>query len=110
MQAKSEVTLKFSGSLPEAKPAANKKVEVSLTDQNGVVFTALINAKSWRKAETNTSEFADWAGAISGKLGQRTENGFEVVDAGLQIFEKKAKEPKPDVEAEATGEVTGVAS
>jgi hypothetical protein len=110
MQAKSEVTIKFSGSLPEAKPAANKKVEVSLTDQNGVVFTALINAKSWRKAETNTSEFADWAGAISGKLGQRTENGFEVVDAGLQIFEKKAKEPKPDVEAEATGEVTGVAS
>ncbi|MFN6496200.1 MAG: hypothetical protein RMX65_004030 [Nostoc sp. DedQUE01] len=61
-------------------------------------------------AETNTSEFADWAGSISGKLGQRTENGFEVVDAGLQIFEKKAKEPKPDVEAEATGEVTGVAS
>ena len=98
MQAKSEVTIKFSGSLPEAKPAANKKVEVSLTDQNGVVFTALINAKSWRKAETNTSEFADWAGAISGKLGQRTENGFEVVDAGLQIFEKKAKEPKPDAE------------
>lgn len=110
MQAKSEVTLKFSGSLPEAKPAENKKVEVSLTDQNGVVFTALINAKSWRKAETNTTEFADWAGAISGKLGQRTENGFEVVDAGLQIFEKKTKEPKPDVEAEATGEVTGVAS
>jgi hypothetical protein len=98
MQAKSEVTLKFSGELPTATPAANKKVEVSLTDQNGVVFTALINAKSWRKAETNTSEFADWAGAISGKLGQRTENGFEVVDAGLQIFEKKAKEPKPDVE------------
>jgi len=110
MQAKSEVILKFSGSLPEAKPAANKKVEVSLTDQNGVVFTALINAKSWRKAETNTTEFADWAGAISGKLGQRTDSGFEVVDAGLQIFEKKAKEPKSDVEAEAASEVTGVAS
>ncbi|MBD2472145.1 hypothetical protein [Nostoc sp. FACHB-145] len=98
MQAKSEVTIKFSGELPTATPAANKKVEVSLTDQNGIVFTALINAKSWRKAETNASEFADWAGAISGKLGQRTKNGFEVVDAGLQIFEKKAKEPKPDAE------------
>ncbi|MBU7584428.1 MAG: hypothetical protein KAF91_16185 [Nostoc sp. TH1S01] len=96
MQVKSEVTIKFSGELPTATPAANKKVEVSLTDQNGVVFTALINAKSWRKAETNTAEFADWAGAISGKLGQRTENGFEVVDAGIQIFEKKAKEPKPE--------------
>jgi hypothetical protein len=51
MQVRSEVTIKFSGELPTATPAANKKVEVSLTDQNGVVFTALINAKSWRKAE-----------------------------------------------------------
>jgi hypothetical protein len=77
-------------------PIDSTKVEVSLTDQNGIVFTALINAKSWRKAETNASEFGDWAGAISGKLGQRTDNGFEVVDAGIQIFQKKAKEPKPE--------------
>lgn len=97
MSVKSEVTIKFSGSLPTAIPAANKKVEIELTDQNGIVFTAQVNAKSWRKAETSASEFADWAGAVSGKLGQRTENGFEVIDAGIQIFEKKVKEVKPDV-------------
>ncbi|OUL32380.1 hypothetical protein [Nostoc sp. 106C] len=94
MEARSEITIKFSGSLPTAKPAPNKKVEIELTDQNGITFTALLNAKSWRKAETNASEFADWAGAISGKLGQRTDNGFEVVEAGVQIFEKKKKEEK----------------
>ncbi|NEU83747.1 hypothetical protein [Nostoc sp. UIC 10630] len=96
MEAKSEVTIKFSGELPTATPAANKKVAIELTDQNGIVFTAQVNAKSWRKAETNASEFGDWAGAISDKLGQRTSNGFEVVDAGIQIFQKKAKEPKPE--------------
>ncbi len=48
--ARSEITLKFN-ELPEVKPAANKKVEILLTDQNGVTFSALINAKSWRKAE-----------------------------------------------------------
>lgn len=53
--------------------------------------------KASRLAETNASEFADWAGAVSGKLGQRTSNGFEIVDAGIQLFEKKAKEVKPDV-------------
>ena len=94
-EAKSEITLKFN-SLPEAQPAANKKVEISLTDQNGVVFTALINAKSWRKAETDATTFSDWGGAVSGKLGQSTENGFEVVDAGIKVFEKKAKEPSPE--------------
>jgi hypothetical protein len=93
---KSEITLKFN-ELPEAKPAPNKKVEVTLTDQNGVVFTALINAKSWRKAEADVAAFSDWGGSVSGKLGQATENGFEVVDAGIKIFEKKAKEPQPEV-------------
>ena len=55
--------------------------------------------KASRLAETSASEFADWAGAVSGKLGQRTENGFEVIDAGIQLFEKKAKEVKSDVGA-----------
>jgi hypothetical protein len=99
MEIKSEVTIKFSGSLPTATPLQNKKVAIELTDQNGIVFAAQVNAKSWRKAETSASEFGDWAGAVSGKLGQRTENGFEVVDAGIQIFEKKANVVKPEVGA-----------
>lgn len=51
-EARSEVTLKFN-SPPEATPAVNKKVKIRLTDQNGVTFIALINAKSWRKAEAD---------------------------------------------------------
>ncbi len=66
MEARSEITLKFSGSLPQATPAANKKVEIELTDQNGIIFTALINAKSCRKAEANVAEFESWAGVVSG--------------------------------------------
>ncbi len=38
----------------------------------------------------------DWGGAVSGKLGQPTDNGFEVVDAGIKVFEKKANVPKPE--------------
>ena len=94
-EARSEITLKFS-ELPDAIPAPNKKVEIRLTDQNGIVFTALINAKSWRKAEADVVAFEEWGGAVSGKLGQQTDGGFEVVDAGIKVFEKKAKEPKPD--------------
>jgi len=89
-QARSEITLKFN-ELPSATPAANKKVGITLTDQNGIVFIALINAKSWRKAEADAAAFCDWGGAVSGKLGQRTADGFEVVEAGVRIFEKKPK-------------------
>lgn len=95
-EAKSEITLKFN-ELPEAKPAENKKVEITFTDQNEIIFTALINAKSWRKAEGDAAAFSDWGEAVSGKLGQATENGFQVVDAGIKVFEKKAKEPQPEV-------------
>ncbi len=95
MQARSEVTIKFSGSLPPATPVEGKKVEVTLSDQNGIIFTAQVNAKSWRKAEASVAEFADWAGMIAGKLG-RSDKGFEIIDAGVQIFEKKAKEAKPE--------------
>jgi hypothetical protein len=35
-----------------------------------------------------------WAGAISGKLSQGSQ-GLEIVDAGIQIFEKKSK-PSPE--------------
>lgn len=99
MEAKSEVIIKFSGSLPTATPAENKKVEISLTDQNGIVFSAQINAKSWRKAEANVAEFADWAGTVSGKLGKGQDGSFLVIDAGVQIFEKKPKEVKAEVGA-----------
>jgi hypothetical protein len=54
--AKSEIVLKFS-ELPQAKPLPDKKVGVELTDQNGIAFTAILNAKSWRKAEANAAEF-----------------------------------------------------
>ena len=42
-----------------------------------------------------------WAGAISGKLSQGS-HGLEIVDAGIQIFEKKLK-PSPE---ESVGEDT----
>ena len=89
-QARSEITLKFN-ELPQVKPTENKKVEITLADQNGVTFTALVNAKSWRKAEADAANFNEWGGAVSGKLGQRTADGFEVVEAGVRIFEKKPK-------------------
>ncbi|MEH2164374.1 MAG: hypothetical protein V7K38_25835 [Nostoc sp.] len=95
---RSEVIIKFSGALPTAKPAPNNKMEITLTDNNGVNFVAFIKAKTWHKAEVTTSQLPNWAGSISGKLGPRLRNAFEVLDAGIQIFEKKAKPPKDETE------------
>jgi hypothetical protein len=93
---RSEVIIKFSGALPTAKPAPNNKMEITLTDNNGVNFVAFIKAKTWRKAQDTTAQFPEWAGSISGKLGPRLRNAFEVLDAGIQIFENKPKPPKDE--------------
>ena len=45
-------------------------------------------------------EFEDWVGALSGKIPQISTDGVgELQGAGLQVFEKKKKEPKPDEQA-----------
>lgn len=106
-EAKSEIRLKFN-QLPEAKPVANKKVELSLTNQNGVVFTALIDAKSWCKAEADVATFSDWGRDVSGKLGQPTTNGFEVIEAGIKVFENKPKESKPEDAANSCADTASI--
>lgn len=53
-----------------------------------------MNPKSWKKAEASVAQFAEWGGMISGKLG-KTEQGLEIIDAGIQIFEKKSRPQEP---------------
>ena len=87
--AKSEIILKIS-QLPEAKPAPNNKIEVRITDQNDITFTALLNLKSWKKAVAASETFSSWVGTINGKLAQNNK-GLQILDAGIVIFEKKEK-------------------
>ncbi len=48
-------------------------------------------------------EYEDWVGALSGKIAQITTEGvIELEGAGLQVFEKKKKEPLPDVDKRST--------
>ncbi len=99
-EAKSEITLKFS-ELPSAKELPDKKVELEFTDQNGLTFTAVVNGKSWRKASTQASEFESWSGAVSGKLG-KSENGLQILEGGVQVFEKASKNKPPAEEPSVT--------
>ncbi len=91
--AKAEVTLKFS-EMPIARAIGNGRVAIKLQDEaSGLVFTASLKSKTWKKSAQKMEEYASWVGALSGKLGERTEGGFVLVDAGVQVFEKKPKAP-----------------
>ena len=104
-EARAEITLKFN-TIPEVRELPKGRVEFYLKAQSGVVFTVNIKGKSWRKASENMQQFSNWVAAVGGKLGNPTPSGFEVADAGLQVFEKKAKQPKPTDEALMTPEAS----
>ena len=88
---RSEITLKFN-EIPTADPAPDKKLRVTLSDENGNKFVTLLNAKSYKKAIEAAATYPLYAGSISGKLGKLTEDGFEVLEAGIKVFEVKPKD------------------
>ena len=70
---------------------------MEIQGDNNVIVKAEVNRKTLKKQVAKMDDFEDWVGALSGKIAQITTEGvIELEGAGLQVFEKKKKEPKPD--------------
>jgi hypothetical protein len=94
---KVDTKIRFAG-LPKAKPMPDKKVKVQLTrEEDGVVFSAFLNAKTWRKAEADAKAFKHWVGVISGRFGTN-EQEAELMEAGVKIYEMESLPPKKEQE------------
>ena len=90
-----EITIKFSEK-PDL-PTEGKKVTLEIQGENNVIVKAEVNRKTLKKQVAKMDQFEDWVGALSGKIAQITDEGvIEIEGAGVQVFEKKKKEPKPD--------------
>ncbi len=96
-----EITIKFSEQ-PEL-PTEGKKVTVEIQGENNVTVKAEVNRKTLKKQVAKMDEFEEWVGALSGKIKSISADGvIELEGAGLQVFEKKKKEPSPDNDKEST--------
>ncbi len=95
-----EVTIKFSDK-PDL-PTEGKKVTVEIQGENNVTIKAEVNRKTLKKQVAKMDEYEDWVGALSGKIANISADGvIELEGAGIQVFEKKKKEPSPDSESTA---------
>ena len=95
-----EITIKFSEK-PDL-PTEGKKVTVEIQGENNVTIKAEVNRKTLKKQVAKMDEFEDWVGALSGKIKSVSADGvIELEAAGVNVFEKKKKEPKPDSESTA---------
>ena len=95
-----EITIKFSEQ-PEL-PTEGKKVTLEVRGENDIIVRAELNRKTLKKQVNRMEQFEEWVAALSGKIHSISAEGvIELEGAGLQVFEKKKKEPKPTEESSA---------
>ena len=95
-----EITIKFSEQ--PSLPTEGKKVTLEVRGENNVTVKAEVNRKTLKKQVAKMDEFEDWVASLSGKIkGISADGVIELEGAGLQVFEKKKKEPKPTEESTA---------
>jgi hypothetical protein len=87
--AKISLTCKLN-QVPPHRKLPDKRVEFYLKDgESDRIFTVRMKPKMFKKLSDHG--FADWVAAITGEMGTATESGFELINAAVQVFEKKAK-------------------
>lgn len=91
---KPEITIKFSEA--PTLPAEGKKATIEFVAENKIKIIATFTRKTAAKQLNKTKEFEDWIGAIAGKIEKIEDGVIHLVEGGLQVFEKKKKQPKND--------------
>ena len=83
-----EVALKIND-IPNAV-TIEKGRKVFVVEADGYKVKIILKLKSWKKFEKAAKEYEAWVANISGKIKYEDEM-FEIINPGLQIFEKKVK-------------------
>ena len=106
--AKISLTCKLSD-VPKHRELQDKRIEFFLQDgDSDRIFTVQMKPKMFKKLTDHG--FTDWVAAITGEMGPATETGFELVNASVQVFERKAREADTGAEAKPVAEPKPVAS
>ncbi|MBR8840439.1 MAG: fertility inhibition FinO-like protein [Stigonema ocellatum SAG 48.90 = DSM 106950] len=87
---KLEVTIKIN-SLPQPKTVENGWQEFQI-DCDGRVVTIVVKPKMWKKLTDAQANWESWVAAITGTIGETTEDGFVLNNPSIQTFEKKSKQ------------------
>lgn len=92
---KLEVTIKIN-ELPDAQTVENSWKHFEI-DCDGQLVSITVKPKVWKKLEDAQANFPLWVAAIAGKIGAKTATGFVLNEPNIQVFERKPKEPKPEL-------------
>lgn len=89
IQGKLEITIKIT-ELPRSLAVENGWQRFQI-DCDGRIISVTVKPKVWKKLTDAQANYPMWVGAIAGKMGEATENGFVLLEPSVQVFEKKPK-------------------
>ncbi|MBD2566119.1 MULTISPECIES: fertility inhibition FinO-like protein [Nostoc] len=92
---KLEIAIKIN-QLPQAKTVDNGWQQFDICDRR--IISVTVQPEVRKKLTDAQASYPQWVGAITGKLGQETENRFALEEPNIQVFGRK---PKPEAIATA---------
>jgi hypothetical protein len=88
---KLEVTIKINTMPADVTTDANGW-KTLVVDCDGARVTVHVRPRVWNKLAQAAANWPMWVAAITGGMGPRTPDGFEMAEPNIQVFERK---PKP---------------
>jgi hypothetical protein len=85
---KIELVLKIN-TIPEKVMTVDNNISQFFVDCEGMLVSVKIKAKSYQKFLQATEQYPIWVATIRGEMGEKTEFGFVLKNAAIQVFEKK---------------------
>ena len=93
---KLELTIKINEFPADVETVENGWKQFHL-DCDGQLVRVTVKPKVFKKLEQAQENYPMWVAAIAGKTGESIEGGFVLNEPNIQVFERKPKEPKPEV-------------
>jgi hypothetical protein len=90
--AKLELTLKIN-TLPTDVTTDKNGWKRFKVDAGGRIIEIALRPRMWAKIEQASKDWPTWLAAISGQMGRKVGEGFELAEPAVQVFERKVQPP-----------------
>jgi hypothetical protein len=102
---KLEINIKIS-ELPNNVRSVKNDWKEFMINAEGQSIKVRIRPRIWDKMQSTANRCPQWVASITGKMGTRIKDGFELQEPAVQIFEKKSKPTENTTEEDVNGNVT----
>ncbi len=89
---KLEINIKIN-QLPTQSQTIKRGWQRFYVNVEGQIVQMKVRPRTWNKLLKANEEYPTWVASITGKMGHRIKNGFELLEPSIQVYERKVDVP-----------------